>query len=463
MPPVHGELLSLPVPRFQLLLLIFALNATFAFADRVALTNPLYAEVHLRIGNASNSKVTGNLISYDDYSLTIKSGTTDRELKWVDLTPASAFTLRSRTIDKTRAADWLRLASFGWSLDATEQARAAIDKAITLDPSLKKTADEITAAAPGAALNQKELLGNQGDTAGTPTSGPSSAPPRPDDHAPSKPTELYQRATPAEYDRAITDARKMARKVGSDFNVHFSAIETPHFLIFTDWDPQEYQFLKTNFEDAYKAVTEQFNIPYSDNVFIGKLPVLMFARFADYAHLTDSIGFYGKKVDRNLRGYYEGSSDGSGRMVMYKPAGEDTQQAELQWAHALVHEFTHAFVARYHSNARVPRWLNEGVAEVIAAQHFPFEITYPFAKRMAAEHRSAGTLFDDKVMPTGDWYPVMQTMVQFLIARNKDDFLKMFDAIKAGTAGEEALQKFYSLDYSSLMSSWRKAMLKSKE
>ena len=234
-------------------------------------------------------------------------------------------------------------------------------------------------------------------TPAAPTSAPSTPSPRPDDHAPEKPTELYQAATPAEYDRAITDARKMAHKVESDFNVHFATIETPHFLIFTDWDPQEYQFLKTNFEDAYKAVTEQFNIPYSDNVFIGKLPVLMFARFADYAHFTDSIGFYGKKVDRSLRGYYEGSSDGSGRMVMYKPAGEDIQQAELQWAHAVVHEFTHAFVARYHSNARVPRWLNEGVAEVIAAQHFPFEGTYPFAKRMAAEHRSAGTLFDDKV------------------------------------------------------------------
>ena len=82
---------------------------------------------------------------------------------------------------------------------------------------------------------------------------------------------------------------------------------------------------------------------------------------------------------------------------------------------------------------------------------------------MAADHRSAGTLFDDKIMPSGDWYPVMQTMVQYLIARDKEAFLKMFDAIKAGTDGESALEKYYDLKYSSLMSAWRKAMLKSKE
>ena len=258
----------------QSLLLIICLTAGEVFADRITLPKPLYAEIHLRVGNANDAKVTGNLISYDDDSLTIKAGTTGRDLKWVDLTPASAFTLRSRLIDKSKALDWLDLAKFGWSLDATDQAHAAIDKALSLDPSLKKEANAITASPPGAAVAQKELIGNEGQTTAAPTSGPSTPSPRPDDHAPSKPTELYQAATPAEDDRAITDARKMARKVESDFNVKFTTIETPHFLIFTDWNPQEYPFLKTNFEDAYKAVTEQFNIPYSDNVFVGKLPVL---------------------------------------------------------------------------------------------------------------------------------------------------------------------------------------------
>jgi hypothetical protein len=445
-------------------LLLLAAAHSSALADRITPPKPLFTEVHLKQGNAHDSKIVGNLVSYDDDTLTINVGTTPRDLKWIDLTPASAFTLRSRLIDKSKAMDWLTLAKFAWSIDATDQTHTAVDKALSIDPKLKAQADEITAAAPGSAVTAggKELLGTEGQTANAPANGSANAPARPNDNSPAKPTLLYQAATPAEYDEAITNAHKMARTVEETFNVKFTTIETPHFLIFTDWDPREFDFLKTNFEDAYRAVTEQFNIPYSQNVFIGKLPVLMFAKFSDYAHLTDSIGFYGKPVTRSLRGYFEGQSDGSGRMVMYKPGAEDIEQAELQWAHALVHEFTHAFVARYHSNARVPRWLNEGVAEVIASQHFPYVGTNSFAKRMAAEHKTAGTLFDDKIMPSGDWYPVMQTMVEYLIAQDKDAFLKMFDAIKAGTDGEEALQKFYGLDYASLMSAWRKAVLKMK-
>ena len=445
-----------------ILLVVFAVQ-TVASADRVTPPKPLYTEVHLRSGNPHDSKIVGNLTSYDDTTLTINIGTAPRDLRWVDLTAASAFTLRSRLIDKNKAPDWLTLAKFGWSMGAIDQAHTAIEKALTIDPSLKTQADQITASPSGSALTatQSELIGNEGQTTGMPTSGPANAPSRPNSNAPLKPTLMYTAVDPAEYDEAIARAHKMAEKVEAQFNVHFETIQTKHFLIFTDWDPQEYEFLKTNFEDAYKAVTEQFNIPYSDNVFVGKLPVLMFARFTDYAHLTDSIGFLHKPVDRNLRGYFEGYSDGSGRMVMYKPGGEDVKQEELQWAHALVHEFTHAFIARYHSNAQVPRWLNEGVAEVIAGQHFPYVGIYGLAKRMAAEHKSAGTLFDDNIMPTGEWYPVMQTMVEYLIAQDKAGFLKMFDAIKGGMDGQEALQKYFKLDYTELMKTWRKAMLKS--
>ncbi|MBV8780196.1 MAG: hypothetical protein JO353_02255 [Phycisphaerae bacterium] len=444
---------------------LLALITATTWADRITPPKSLYTEVRLRTANAHDQKIVGNLVDYDDDSFALAIGNTKRQLKWSEITAASAFTLRSRLIDKTKADDWLALARFGWSMGATDQAKVAIGKALEINPKLRAQAEAITASPSGTAVTATsapatgaELLGAEGQTAGKPES--TVAPARPDSGAPRKPSESYHKSTPDEDANAIADAKAMASDVESQFHVHFTSIETKHFLLFTDWDPREFDFLKTNLEDAYKAVAEQFNIPYEDNVFIGKLPVLMFGKFNDYAALTDSIGFLGKKVDRTLRGYYQGRSDGSGRLVMYKPAADDTAEAEKEWAHALVHEFTHAFVARYRTNARVPRWLNEGVAEVIAAKNFAFAGTYPFARHMAAIHKTMDELFDDSVMPGGEWYPVMQTLVEFLIARDRQALLKMFDAIKEGTDGEKALEQFYNMDYDGMVREWRSAILK---
>jgi hypothetical protein len=341
-----------------------------------------------------------------------------------------------------------------------------------MDSTLKSQVAAVLASQPGSALlassssssagdsNTRELIGPMPTTQQTMTAPRAFGMlPRPMDDSPRMPTVKYEKSTPQQNERAIARAKLDAADVERRFNVNFDTLETDHFLIFTDWDPREYEFLKTNLEGAYETVSRQFEIPATDNVFVGKLPVYMFARFGDYARLTDSIGFLGQPTPRSLRGYYEGRSNGSGRMIMYKPGADDVAEAEKEWAHCLVHEFTHAFVARYRSNARVPRWLNEGIAEVIAAKNFPFPGTYPYAMRMAHEHKTSGTLFDDSKMPSGEWYPVMQTMVEYLIAQNHDAFKKMFDSIKDGTDGEAALKKYYNMDYDQLMTDWRQAIL----
>jgi hypothetical protein len=445
-----------------------------ALADRVELQKPIYTQVYTKaVGDARSIQVSGLLLSYDDRSITVRNSDGSRDFDWIALTPTSAFTLRSRLIDKSSAADWLALGKFGWSINAREQARVALSRAQSMDASLKPAVADVLATAPGAALQTTAQNSSQSDSSRPELIGPASATqpagapvthafgmmPRPPEYAPDKPTERFQKSTEAQDAMAIALAQLNARQVASQFNVTFQTLQTPHFLIFTDWDPREFEFLKTNFEDAYTAVSQQFQIPATDNVFVGKLPVYMFAHFNDFARLTDSIGFLGKKTPRTLRGYYEGNTNGSGRMVMYKPGADDVSEAERQWAHCLVHEFTHAFVARYRTNARVPRWLNEGIAEVIAAKDFSFPGTYPFAIRMANLNTSADALFEDNKMPSGEWYPVMQTLVEYLISQDHAAFKNMFDAIKDGQDGQAALEKYFHLNYHQLYSTWRDAIL----
>jgi hypothetical protein len=461
----------------QSLLLVAAVSPACAPAwggDRITPSKPIYTEVFIRSASAGRTEeVAGNLISYDEQTLAIKTLKGERDLKWTALTGTSAFTLRSRLIDKTVAMEWLKLGQFGWSMAAKDQARAALGTAVRMDPSLKSGVAAILSSPPGLALTASSSSAADGNSQSRELIGPASTTqvavpvphafgmiPRPPDSSPKTPTQTYQKSTSGQDAVAIAVAKFEAAQTAKEYNVTFDTLETKHFLIFTDWDSRDDDFLKTNFEEAYNAVSRQFEIPVTDNVFVGKLPVYMFAQFNDFARFTDSIGFLGQPTPRALRGYYEGQANGSGRMIMYKPGAEDLEEAKKEWAHCLVHEFTHAFVARYRTNARMPRWLNEGVAEVIAAKSFPFPGTYPYAQRMAIEHQSADALFDDDVMPSGEWYPVMQTMVELLIAQDHSAFKKMFDAIKDGTDGEVALKKYFGIDYTQLMAVWRQAVLR---
>src|SRR6478609_5588456 len=106
---------------------VVALGAVLLRADPVTLDKPLYTEVFIRSATAQNNeKVTGNLLKYDDQNLTIKTSKGERDLKWTDLTGTSAYALKRRLIDKSKAHDWLELGRFAWSMNAKEQAKTAL-------------------------------------------------------------------------------------------------------------------------------------------------------------------------------------------------------------------------------------------------------------------------------------------------------------------------------------------------
>ena len=147
-------------------------------------------------------------------------------------------------------------------------------------------------------------------------------------------------------------------------------------------------------------------------------------------------------------------------MAMWKPDiakfNGDLKKAQERWGYTLTHEFTHAFVNRYRSNARVPRWMNEGLAEVIAQSVFPRPEARMHARNMASRTDAhIETIFDDEQMPGGQYYPVMQTMVEMLIAKDTPRFIRMFNAIKDGTKAQQALKDFYGVDNAGLLQAWK--------
>ena len=278
--------------------------------------------------------------------------------------------------------------------------------------------------------------------------------------------ENYTPATPEEAAAAIARAKSFGDDAAKKIGVPLQTFETDHFLVFTDWDPREFDFLKMNLEGANRAVSRQFNIPENQNVFVGKLPVFMFTRQGDFQKFLAEATRLGDSS--TVLGLYAGRGDGSGFLTMWKPTvGEDSggvrrgtdakslEIARRRWARTLTHEFTHAFLARYKSNRPIPRWLNEGIAEMIADGIFPDPFRRRFAKTMAVGDQGVEKIFDDDYMPPGQYYPVMMTMAEGLVKQDRKRFVGMVDAIKGGAEPEEALRDAYGVGYDGLVKAWQ--------
>src|SRR5690606_8426968 len=122
------------------------------------------------------------------------------------------------------------------------------------------------------------------------------------------------------------------------------------------------------------------------------------------------------------------------------------------------HEFVHAFVARYRGNGFVPRWLNEGLAELIAEKVHSRPLAVERARRMARSGQSIAEIFNDRHLPGPEMYPVMMTLVQALHEEDPDRFVELLHRIKAGEPPERALRELFGVDYLGLEAAWRRLM-----
>jgi hypothetical protein len=399
------------------------------------LEKPIYVQVSLREGA---EKVSGSLIKFDNETLVVKTGGGERVLEWEKLSGASAFAVRAQVIDRKSADAWLELAELAMRNDLREQAKRAVSEALKIDPKSRLKGDAILRAQGPAKPTTKAVAEAKAGDPGT---------------ADGADVVRYQKPTTEQEKAAMARFRKTSAEVQGKLSIKLAEFETAHFIVFTNWPQDQWGFLKENLEGAYAAVSRQFNIPATENVFVGKLPVYMLDKPLDFYRFAVADG-----GPSEAAGYYRGWSDGGGHMVMSKPdlKNRSPQQAERRWAKTLTHEFTHAFVARYRTNRFVPRWLNEGTAEVIAYAQFPEFASYSRALEMANRNFEFEKAFEKQEGLSAELYPVWFTIVEALAKDNPNAFIAMFNDIKDGVEAEEALKKHYKVGYKEMRGPWEK-------
>ena len=393
-------------------------------------------------------RVLGDLTTIREDGLTLDVNGTPTDFAWADLTPGSAFVAVLRAGEPDTAAGWIELVELGRDLGSADQAAHAGRRALQLDPSLRPLVD-VALARPLGTLRELPTIETPEPEPAAKVELPASA--DAGDLPPKFPPVSEEEALQAEQ-----RARDEASRAVEQFGGHLRLVETEHFLIFTDWEPVDDAFLIEQLEGAYALLSREFHVGAEDTVFVGRLPVYMFSSASMMQRYAREFDQY--DAGNNVAGYHASRPGGLNKLVMSKPRSTALMglpAARRQWARTLTHEFVHAFLARYRGGRHLPRWLDEGLAEMLAESVMPAPGYADLVRQVARSGQSITSVFDDRVMPPAEMYPVMLSMTSALYRENPASFVAMVDRIKAGADAEEALREHFGVGYGGLEQAWR--------
>jgi hypothetical protein len=218
-------------------------------------------------------------------------------------------------------------------------------------------------------------------------------------------------------------------------------VETHEFLVATDILPEQVAPFVASLDSMHDFLCALYGIPQGEPVWKGKCLVFAFAREDDFVAFE---GRFMQTQPQGVHGLCHQRSDG--RVVMACYRGNDP----AAFAHTLVHETSHGFNHRWLSPARMPSWLNEGLAEWVGSQVVPGSGQIPLKEAQAFEAMRAGgrvgeNFFDEqresRIAPLQ--YGVASSLVRFLVSRDRRRFAQFVQMIKEGSSAEDALAETY--------------------
>lgn len=409
-------------------------------------------------------QITGPVLEYDDDQITIEYNQAPMGFVWADLKTPSAYQARKKLLIAERggknfltADDYFGLGMFGLSRDNPMLARQEFDRAIKLDRSFDARAKEAfdeyrerKRRRPQARLPESHDQKARHDRDKLLTDRPG------EDHGPLK----YEQLPPEVNEKIIEKLRERAREIMAQFE-ELVMIETPHFIILTDWNESDRKALVKWVERMYEELCDQFDFPPTDNIWLGKCPIYCFRAQSAYVKFARQIDHYEAE---HARGYARTATNGYVHIVVYRP-GRSVADYD-RFATTLVHEGAHAFVHRYHSHGLIGGWISEGLANLIAEKVLNDHCTTgEEAHSVARQYVLQGKSIQDLLAQTGSMpghdYPVAHSVVEFLIHRDRKAFVQTIIDVKQGQDIEAAIAANYNgMAYSDLEKEWTQYVMR---
>jgi hypothetical protein len=257
--------------------------------------------------------------------------------------------------------------------------------------------------------------------------------------------------------RALEFAEKTRRGIAPTLHL----VETEHFLIFSAWNVSHDVYLGSLCEQMHQKLLQQFSLSSATSVYVGKCPIYLFWEPAHYARFIADVD-HSQELDANMSradGYHANRGDFSYVVINGVSAfGANQEQAKLKFFHVLVHEGTHAFLHRYVSPRPMPLWVEEGLADFIAATLVPQSAVnrdYLTAIRGALHSpEKVRQVLEKKADLTPSEYGLAQSLVRFLVAQDPQAVIRFVQLLKRGADQKAALQSVYRTSEAQLVQGW---------
>lgn len=264
--------------------------------------------------------------------------------------------------------------------------------------------------------------------------------------------KLWPDLTPEQHAEWIAKHKAFLQEVSAALpGTNLQLVETKYYLFYTDIAPNRVGGYIAYLDAMYEHLCKAFNIPEGKNIWCGKCVVIAFQQ-------QETFNKFETLVMNNPNPQAQGICHGSttGRVVIGIWKGEH----EAFFGKVLVHETAHGFVHRYKSSVFIPSWVNEGIADWVAAAVVAGDTSVRQRQRDAAQRVQqtgslGGNFFDEEQNIEGWQYGVASNMVTLLLvndrSKTKTKYKDFLDLMKEGLTPAEALKETYGATLAQLV------------
>jgi len=242
--------------------------------------------------------------------------------------------------------------------------------------------------------------------------------------------------TVAEYKRDYVD------KVQALFRDQaFQLNETQYFLFYSNISPDQAEGVVADLDRMYVELGKLFGLLKETNIWRGKCVVLAFAEKSEFERCEVEV--MGRPPNPTAQGLCHPFEDGKVVVTCYRGSDPNFFRSML------VHETTHGFVHLYRSNAGVPSWINEGLADWVANLVVSESTVVPRRQRDAlAKARAMGSMggmFNAQGNIDVWQYGLASGLTEFLIQTNLQAYGGLITLVKEGVTWQDALRELYGV------------------
>jgi hypothetical protein len=405
----------------------------------------------------SGGQITGLAGDYDNSRIVVKVGDQLAAVEWDDVKTASAYSARKKILESARgsaqnltAEDHFQLGYFLAVRNNRAAAVAEFRKAERRDAGFQ---DRIRAAwreirrakERNVKRNSEPIYSQRKDTSSSGTIGRT------------RQGMAYRTYTEEQHRQAVKTFKHFGEtEVRGKIAPDLVLLETRHFLIWTDWPEAKRNLIPDWAEQLYNVMCDEFGFPRNDPIWLGKCPLFCFKNKRRFQKFAKSVDGY----DASKALGYTKTTNGGYVHVVLRRLGNRPEDID-KFAVTMVHEASHAFMHNYGSPKDLPPWLNEGLADYIAERVLgdrspTGENAAALARQYVAQQKPIREVFEFESSPPGHFYPICQSLVEYLIDKDGDAFVAMINDLKGGMDADKALRRHYKgMNLNVLDHSWR--------